>query len=206
MEGFFHPNGLAMKVMNWITDMCQIQLLWLLYTLRGCIVLGFFPATRAMVTVHRQLIVKKESLSLVPAFKETYDNHFKTSNQLGYIMIVVGGFLIVYLRSTLLLTATVVPYFLGLAYALIAFFILLNLYVLVMLSHLTLETRKVWKQAILIIFLSPVHTLLILLVFFGFLAMTRVVPVLVPVILVAIFSYCVTYIALHAITKISCHY
>lgn len=206
MEGIFHPNGLAMKCMNWLADMCQIQLLWIFYSLRGGVVLGLFPATRAMFYVHRQLIMKNNAASLAQQFKIEYHQNFKRANQMGYLISGIGAMLIFYLRSTLLLKNSFAFYFVGLAYALIVFFVLLNLYMLVMLSHLNLDERKAWRQALLIIFLSPGHTLLILLLLFAFLYMARIVPVLTPAILVAVFAYFVSYVALNAINKLICHY
>ncbi|MBF0787109.1 MULTISPECIES: YesL family protein [unclassified Streptococcus] len=206
MGGIFHPNGLAMKCMNWLADMCQIQLLWIFYSLRGGIVLGLFPATRAMFYMHRQLIMKNEVASLSQQFKMEYRQHFKRANQMGYVISGIGAFLMLYLRSTLLLKIDFAFYFIALAYALVVFFILLNLYMLVMLSHLKLDEKEVWRQALFVIFLSPGHTLLILLVLFAFFFMVRVIPVLTPVLLIAVLSYVVSYVALKAINKVICHY
>ena len=150
--------------------------------------------------------MKKNTASLAQHFKVEYHQNFKRANQMGYLISGIGALLIFYLRSTLLLKNSFAVYFVGLAYALIVFFVLLNLYLLVMLSHLTLDERKAWRQALFIIFLSPGHTLLILLLLFAFLSMARVVPVLTPVVLVAVFSYFVSYVALKAINKMICHY
>nr|WP_052044317.1 DUF624 domain-containing protein [Alkalihalobacillus alcalophilus] len=53
-------------ISDWIMRLAYINLLWLLFMIIGLFIVGFMPATVAMFTVIRMLLMKEES---VPIFK-----------------------------------------------------------------------------------------------------------------------------------------
>jgi uncharacterized membrane protein YesL len=84
---------------DWVARLAYINLLWILFTLSGFVIFGFFPATIAMLATLRQFI-RKNHPPVFQTFWQYYKKEFFKSNKLG-LMIVAIGF-ILYLNITFL--------------------------------------------------------------------------------------------------------
>ena len=91
-----------LSLCNWFVRLAYINILWILFSLAGLIIFGFFPATVAMLATLRQYLQKNDP----PVFK-TFWNYYKTeffaSNKLGAISVVIGFILFIninFLQST----------------------------------------------------------------------------------------------------------
>ncbi|WP_347862287.1 DUF624 domain-containing protein [Salimicrobium sp. PL1-032A] len=99
MNGWERFNTLA----YWLMRAAYINILWILFTILGLGVFGFFPATVAMFSISRQWLVKKDtSLTIFKRFVQVYKQEFFPANghgliffALGYILYVDVTFLIV---------------------------------------------------------------------------------------------------------------
>ncbi|MEW9052311.1 MAG: DUF624 domain-containing protein [Neobacillus sp.] len=90
-------------VCDWIARLAYINLLWILFTLSGLGIFGFFPATIAMLATLRQFLLKNHP----PVFKtfwHYYKQEFFNSNKLGLIIVTFG--LILSMNINFLQTAT----------------------------------------------------------------------------------------------------
>ncbi|MHC5269744.1 YesL family protein [Enterococcus sp. LJL98] len=77
-----------------IIDGLFLQLLFVLYTLRGAIILGIFPALASVFQVIYLFFIRgKEMVKIREEFGRFYQKYFKMSNYLGYTMSAIGGFL-----------------------------------------------------------------------------------------------------------------
>lgn len=77
-----------------IIDGLYLQLLFILYTLRGAIVLGVFPALASVFQVIYLFFIRgKEYVKIREEYGQFYKKYFKMSNYLGYTMLAVGAFL-----------------------------------------------------------------------------------------------------------------
>ncbi len=82
-------SGGVLSLCNWFVRLAYINLLWILFSLVGLVVFGFFPATIAMLATLRQFLQKNDP----PVFK-TFWKYFKAeflaSNKLGAIIVIIG--------------------------------------------------------------------------------------------------------------------
>jgi len=78
-----------------LLKLCYIQLLWLLFSLLGLIVLGVGPSTYAMFTVLRQWIRGNKDIPIFLTFYQAYRTGFKESALFGLFYLVGGVILYV---------------------------------------------------------------------------------------------------------------
>jgi uncharacterized membrane protein YesL len=141
----------------------MIHILWILLTIGGGIVLGFFPSTAALFAIMRDWIRGKTDQPVFPAYWRYYKKDFWKSNRLGIFMTAVGfliGLDIWYIQTAPgeWFTWTRIPLF-----AFMLLFLLFWFYLFPAFVHFDLTVRQILKQAFLIMLISPVHTLLMLL-------------------------------------------
>ncbi|WP_163536305.1 YesL family protein [Gracilibacillus sp. YIM 98692] len=72
------------SMMDSFIFLAYINALWILFTLAGLIVFGFFPATTAMYAVFRKRVMGDESIKVFRLFWSTYRREFIKGNKLGY--------------------------------------------------------------------------------------------------------------------------
>jgi uncharacterized membrane protein YesL len=88
------------KMAERLNDMCirilqlvYINLLWVVFTLLGLVLIGIGPATLAMFTVLRQWIRGNTDIPIFPTFWDTYRTGFKEAAAIGVFYIIVGWIL-----------------------------------------------------------------------------------------------------------------
>lgn len=87
-------KGKLYWVVEWITLLAVLQLLWTGLTLLGLVLFGISPATVAMFTTLRKRLQGEDVLKrLVKIFWNTYKVEFIPSNKIGIILLVFGYFL-----------------------------------------------------------------------------------------------------------------
>lgn len=98
--------------MNWLTEkmlsftdcliaFIKLNFIWIVYSLRGGVVLGVFPALSAMLKNFYLFFENDNKILLLTdkeRFKNTYQENFRQANIVGYIMLVIILFLLVYMR------------------------------------------------------------------------------------------------------------
>lgn len=78
-------------LLEWIMWLAYINLLWIVSALFGLIVFGVFPATVAMFTVIRNLLIKDATgKQIFKTFIFTYKREFLKSNAIGIIITAIG--------------------------------------------------------------------------------------------------------------------
>ena len=76
---------------EWVTKLALLNLLWLLFSLVGGILLGIFPSTLAMFAVIRQWLQGDTQLSIRKSFWRYYKADFWKGNALGaFLSILIG--------------------------------------------------------------------------------------------------------------------
>lgn len=79
-----------LKIPEWIVKFAYINILWILFTLLGGIILGLFPATTAMFAVSRRWLLGETDIPLFKTFWNFYREDFLKSNLLGLILTMIG--------------------------------------------------------------------------------------------------------------------
>ena len=77
-----------MGVFEWIMHFVYLNILFVAGTLVGGIVLGFFPACYATISVSRRL-VSEPGFGITKAFIDVYKQHFRKSLRVGYLFFLV---------------------------------------------------------------------------------------------------------------------
>lgn len=149
-------------LLEWIMWLAYINLLWIGSVLAGLIVFGIFPATVAMFTVIRHLLLKDTTgKQILNTFALTYKREFFKSNVIGLIYTLVGYLLYLdFLYTQNMTGASYYVFQTGLIFISIIYFISL-LYIIPVYVHYDLKLHHYFKHAFLIGILSPAITILI---------------------------------------------
>lgn len=126
-------NGVY-KVTQFVYKLMQLNVLWLVFVLRGLIIFGVYPATAALFSVIRQLD-KREDINVYQLFKHYFKQEFKLSNLIG-----IPTLLIVYLLlvSYQFLAADYQPMFISVRYIVLIALVLMSVhttYLFPIISH-----------------------------------------------------------------------
>jgi uncharacterized membrane protein YesL len=151
---------------DWVARLAYINLLWLLFTLSGFVIFGFFPATIAMLATLRQFI-RKNHPPVFQTFWHYYKKEFFNSNKLGLILVGIGLILFMNIRF-LQSTSSEMPSFLFYTSVIMSgIYFLIICYTLA--SYVEVEQRlgTHLKNALLITISNPLPSLFII---FGFAA------------------------------------
>ena len=155
MEGFM--RGIY-SISEWVMRLMYVNILWILFTLLGLIVFGFFPATTAMFTVIRKWVMKQHEIPVFKTFWLTYKSEFLKSSLLGLIIVCIGFFMYFNLK---IIDATTLPS-LKLLYIpnliVIFIFLLTLLYIFPVFVHFDVGVKGIIKNAFLLMTLNPIAT------------------------------------------------
>src|SRR4051812_16513904 len=75
---------------RWITHFAYLNILWILFTLAGAVVLGIVPSTVAMFAVARKTAMGEEDIPVFKTFWRTYRTEFIRANGLGLLLTAIG--------------------------------------------------------------------------------------------------------------------
>ncbi|SER79485.1 Uncharacterized membrane protein YesL [Gracilibacillus ureilyticus] len=157
----------ANKALEWITRIAYLNILWILFTVTGALVLGLFPATAAAFTVTKKWISGKSDIPVFKTFWRSYRESFKTANFLG-LMISLFGY-ILYL-DFLFITISPNEYALLLTipflFISILYFLTL-LYIFPVYVYYDMKITKAIKSAFFIMILNPMQTVIMVFGLFG---------------------------------------
>lgn len=90
-------SNVVYTICDWVARLAYINLLWIIFTLGGFVVFGFFPATIAMLATLRQFI-RKNHPPVFQTFWNYYKKEFINSNKLGLVIVAIGLILFVNIR------------------------------------------------------------------------------------------------------------
>ncbi|WP_083652416.1 YesL family protein [Bacillus sp. MRMR6] len=151
MRGFY-------SISEWVMRLAYVNILWMIFSLLGLVILGFFPATVAMFAVVRKWVRKDLDVPVFKLFWTTYKAEFVKSNLLGLIIVFIG--FVMYFNFTII-EATVIPIYkwLYIPYTIItAVYILTLLYVFPVFVHFNIKLKEVIKNAFILMTVSPIVT------------------------------------------------
>jgi uncharacterized membrane protein YesL len=197
MEGFM--KGI-LSVSEWIMRLMYVNILWIVFTLLGLVILGFFPATTAMFAVVRKWVMKEE-LPVFKTFWTTYKSEFLRSNLLGLLIFVFGFFMysnikIVESTTVPLLKLVYIPNVIS-----ILIYSLTLLYIFPVLVHFDVGLKDVVKNAIVLMTVNPIatFTMAVLTSFFYFILYQF--PGLIPFFSGSVPTFLLMFFCSHVFTK-----
>lgn len=77
-------------IADWVMKLAYLNLLWILFTFLGLLIFGFMPATIAMFTIVRKLVMGEECGNMFKTFASIVKKEWVKSNTIGFILLVVG--------------------------------------------------------------------------------------------------------------------
>lgn len=191
----FHPDSPLMKAMIWLSDMLQIQMLWILFTVLGLGFVGFFPSTLAMFSMMRDRIYKDEKLNYPKRFSEEFKANLIRGNILGYALLAISVLLIVYFRMTFNIDNRFSTIFVFLGYGLVILFGLLTLYIFPVYAHFDFGFLEILRHSVVFMVSVPFMTIAMAALVVMFVITFERLLILVPFVSFAILAYGITYFA-----------
>ncbi|MDG5472387.1 DUF624 domain-containing protein [Jeotgalibacillus sp. ET6] len=168
-------------ILEWIMWIAYINLLWIGSVLLGLVVFGILPATVAMFTVIRDLLINNAAgKDIFKTFALTYKKEFLKSNVMGFIMLLAG--FILYLNFVFIQGIEGISYyvfFTGLLFIVFVYIITL-FYLIPVYVHYDLSFFQYFRHAVLIGMVSPVVTIAMILGFILLYFLLNTIPGLIP--------------------------
>jgi uncharacterized membrane protein YesL len=160
------------RISEWVTRLMYVNILWILFTFLGVVVLGFFPSTTAMFAVIRKWVMKQD----IPVFKTfwtVYKSEFVKSNGVGLIILALGCFLYSNIKIVEAITLPILKLLYIPNVMVVLIFILTLLYIFPVLVHFNVGVKGVIKNAIILMTINPITTFImaVLTGFFFFILM-----------------------------------
>ncbi|SEP82129.1 Uncharacterized membrane protein YesL [Virgibacillus subterraneus] len=195
-------SGFIYSVLEWITRFAYVNLLWIVFTLAGGIVLGIFPATVSLFAVIRKWLYGEADIPVFKSFWNFYKKDFIKSNLLGVfisgLVILIGiDFLFIEVNVNDLLRLTYLPLYIYMFLFLLFFFYIFPAFV-----HYDLKLRKVIKNAFLVMLITPLHSLLIIVSLISIYFIMEAVPALVFIFGASFYAFITMWLCLNAFSKV----
>ena len=191
------------NVVEWITRFAYLNLLWIIFTLLGGVIFGFFPSTISMFAIVREWLKGETDKPLFSTFWKYYREEFLKSNLLGIIVTLIVAIIaldILYIQSTNndLLTWTYLPLF-----AFMLLFIMFLFYLFPSFVHFNLKLGQVFKNSFFIMLINPITTLLIFLSLLPFFYIISLLPAIGFIFGGSVYAFISMRFSLHAFQKVS---
>ncbi|MEW9673430.1 YesL family protein [Ammoniphilus sp. 3BR4] len=193
-EGFY-------RMSEWIMKFAYINILWIFFTLLGLFLFGLFPATAAMFAVNRKWVMGETGVPVFSTFWTTYKKDFLKSNILGLILVAIGNVLIYGYRYFLQFPSNFSQVLTVVFLLVFFFYVVILLYVFPIYVHFDMKIIQVFKNAILVMIMYPISTIMIVVgSFIVYFAMSTF-PGLVPFFGGSLLSFVITWSAHYAFSK-----
>ncbi|MGY0691431.1 YesL family protein [Virgibacillus sp. FSP13] len=193
-------SGAIYSGLEWITRFAYVNLLWILFSLMGGIVLGFFPATVAMFAVIRKWIKGNPDIPIMKSFWEFYKADFWKSNRLGLFIIGIAtiiGIDIFYIKINNSLAWTYIPLF-----AFMLIFVLYYFYIFPAFVHYDMKVRGILKNAFLIMLISPINSFLMIISLVSIYLIMRSIPALAFIFGGSVYAFITMWFCYNAFRKV----
>ncbi|MBU8791417.1 DUF624 domain-containing protein [Oceanobacillus caeni] len=189
-------------ILEWITKFAYVNLLWILFTLVGGVIFGFYPSTIAMFAIVRDWLRGNPDLPVFKTFWKYFKRDFIKSNILGILLdliIILIGLDLFYIKSNNndLLSFTYIPLF-----AFMLIFLLFIFYLFPAFVHFQLKIPKLIKNSFLIMLISPLYTFLIVICLVSVYFIMRAIPALFFIFGGTTFAFFTTWLCLYAFDRI----
>lgn len=197
-------NGLY-RFCEWVMRLAYLNLLWILFSFAGVIILGTMPATAAMFSVAHKWVNGNTDTPIFRTFWETYRTEFVKINILGWILCIIAvvfyiDFSIFDLSQGKISSMKLIFTSLLLVYGVIILFIF-PVYI-----HYKISVWKTCKYALLIGFSRPLHTLGMAVGAFGLLYVNTLHVTIAVFFSGSVFCVVMTWFAVKAFTSIEHSY
>lgn len=194
--------GRIYTVMEWITRMAYINILWILFTLTGLILFGIGPATVATFSIIRNWLRGNTDQQIFSSFWTVYKTEFLKANLLIWPLLIAG--LILYIDFIYL------SFFQGIVYIMMMLifinamiiYITVLLYIFPVYAHFEYKLQQNYSMAFKIGISSPFNTITMVISLFLIGLLFEQLPGLLPFFSVSIISLTISWFAHRAFLNI----
>lgn len=189
-------------ILEWITKFAYVNLLWIIFTLAGGVILGFYPATIAMFAMVRDWLRGKSDLPVLKTFWLYYKRDFLKSNKMGLVINILFAFIIIdiyYIQVNIseALSWTYIPLF-----AFMLFVVLFLFYIFPSFVHYDLKVVSLMKNALLIMIINPIHSFFMIVCIVSAFFIIQAIPALFFIFGAVTYAFITTWLSLHAFDRI----
>ncbi|GIN70669.1 hypothetical protein J14TS2_11440 [Bacillus sp. J14TS2] len=148
-------------ICDWCMRLAYVNLLWILFTLIGLIILGIGPSTQAMFAVTRKWVMEGKEIPIFSTFWSSYRTEFIKSNMLFSILFVIGYVLffdfrfLIHFEGWLYTVLTA-----GLA-SIMIIYLFTALFTYPMFAHYNIKIAQYLRYSFLIVISHPLQLLLL---------------------------------------------
>ncbi len=178
-----------------------LNVLWLLFSIFGLVLVGFFPATAAMFSITRKWILGDEELPIFKTFWESFKSNIVEINILGYLLLVIGYLLYVDLRFFQASEQVVISLFSYLIIIALFIFFCVVLYFFPVYVHYQYKTLEYIKYALIVVIGKPIYTIMMIVGSFLVYLIITTIPVLIIFFGGSLLSVVLTWVALKSFPK-----
>ncbi|UOQ44138.1 YesL family protein [Halobacillus salinarum] len=152
--------GKIYQVIEWITKLAYLQLLWLLFSLAGLVIFGFMPSTISMFSVIRKWLMNDTNLPVFRTFATTFKKEFAAANGLG-LLIGAAGF-ILYIDYQYVSRLEGLMYFAAMVLLtiLLLLYLIMLMYLVPVFVHYRLAFKQYMTHSLFIGIANPLITIL----------------------------------------------
>lgn len=178
-----------LRGLEWFTKLVYLNFLWLIFTILGLGLLGFFPAMAATFSVVHQWIHKNTDIAIFREFWRAYKLYFFKSNLLGFVLGSIGVVLLIDL-FVLNSSQNVVLHYLSIPLAVLIFLYSLMLFYIIpsLIYFEQLSMLKIIKNAFFTMVINPLPTFVMLVGTFGFGYLVFHFQALIPILSMSLFA------------------
>ncbi|GAB2559991.1 YesL family protein [Gracilibacillus alcaliphilus] len=180
-----------------------LQILWLVFTLLGLGIFGAAPATVAVYRIQQRLIEEKQVVSIRGVFWQEYKQHFRQSNLLAWMLVVIGAVIYFDLQFFMASASSWSFYVSVFFYILSVWYMITVLYILPVYVHYSLSVVGCFKQALIIGMLHPFKTIVMAISLAGTIYIMLVFPQLLLTVGISLVSFIVMIFGKTAIEHVS---
>lgn len=189
------------KLCDWIMKLAFVNLLWIIFSILGLLILGFFPATVAMFVIVRKLLMGNMDIPIFKTFWESYKAEFVKSNVLGLIVSILGYFLYVDI-NLLKHSSEIINLFYYPAILICLGFLLTICYVFPTFVHFDLKIYQVLKVAFIIMLMNPISTIIMIIGITAIYLLMTTIPGLIPLFGGSALAFIIMWSSFFAFTRI----
>ncbi|GAB2552229.1 YesL family protein [Gracilibacillus alcaliphilus] len=185
-----------MRIGNLGFNLLYLNVLWIVFTLLGLVIFGLFPATAALFAVVRKMILEDEDTAIFPEFVSQFKASFKTANLLGYIVSLIGLFLLIDFRIVQNISHEGVQVLLFNLILLIGvLYLVALLYVFPVYVHFDLTWKEYLQYACILTIARPLQTMMLVAFIAAVVFLYILIPAIVLVLGASLMSFVVMKIA-----------
>ncbi|MBO0600588.1 DUF624 domain-containing protein [Sporosarcina sp. E16_3] len=172
----FNIDGKLMQVMNWITRLLYLQLIWVVFCLVGLVICGIFPATFTMFGISRKWIRGNTDFPVFTTFKQMYKESFIKANILGWWIVLLAFSLYYYFDLISNFTGMISIILIAILITISLLFLVTSLFIIPVYVHFDVRLLMVIRHAVTIAISHPLHVLFMLATVITFYSLMLIVP------------------------------